>query len=429
MISNVNIMVGIGWIGLAVATVMLCTRIPHREHFAVKATALALVLICYSLFASFERIGVFIQLPLVVGPFLLVWLCCRVTLVETLFLGIAGSTITRIASLLHSILALLGPERFAYYGTDTITGFWGYALIAVSYTVTFVLAWHLLIRRMQGLSLLKNATGRIVALCAVMLVVNQIWGVSFGMNSTEVVGPLLCLLEYLCNLICCVFCLCIQFDTLRIGQKERELEVARQLIAQKEQQYHMSREAMDAIRRKSHNLKYELSALSAGQGQQKHIDEAMAMVDSFDADIHTGNETLDVIFNEKNLYCQQLQITFVCMIDGAKLGFMEATDQYVLFGNMIDNAVNAVRKLEDPVQRSIYLNVHTQKGFLLVRMENPFVGELRFRNGLPLTTSGDEENHGFGMTSIRLIAEKYGGSISTRAESNVFYLNILFPVQ
>lgn len=429
IISNINIMIGINGIALAVITVLLCAHIPRRKHFAVKAAVLALTLICYTLFAPLERMGLFIHLPAAAGCFLFVWLCYRVSFVETLFIGIAANTISRIASLVHSILALLDPERFAYFGEYITTGFWGYVLIAVSYVLTYILAWFVLIRRIRGFSLLKNATGRIVALSAVMLVVNHIWGLNLRLNGGEFAGPLLYFIDYLCNLICCVFCLCIQFDTFRISQTEQELEVTRRLIAQKERQYHMSRETMDAIRRKSHNLKYELSALQAGQGQQKHIDEAIAMVESFDADIHTGNETLDVIFNEKNLYCQQLQITFVCMIDGAKLGFMEATDQYVLFGNIIDNAVNAVQKLEDPAQRSIYLNVHTEKGFLLVRMENPFVGELRFQDGLPLTTSGDEENHGFGMSSIRLIAEKYGGSVSTRTESNVFYLSLLFPLQ
>jgi hypothetical protein len=235
-------------------------------------------------------------------------------------------------------------------------------------------------------------------------------------------------MQYSWNLICCVFCLCIQFGIFRISQTEQELEVARRLITQKEKQYHVSKETMDAIRRKSHNLKYELSALNAGQGQQKHIDEAMALVDSFDANIQTGSDTLDVIFGEKNLYCRQLQISFVCMIDGSKLNFMEATDQYVLFGNMIDNAINAVQKLKDPAQRSIYIDVHVEKQFLLVRTENAFEETLYFRNGLPITTSGNEEDHGFGMTSIRIIAEKYGGSVSVRAEDNVFYLNILFPL-
>lgn len=429
MISNLQIMIGIGGVSLAVITTLMCFRLPRRAHFAVKAAALALLLACYVAFVPLERMGVFIHLPMVGIVFLYVGLCYQVTAAEALFIGIGGYTIEHIGSLVNSILTLLDPERFAHFGEDVITGAWGYALIVVSYALTYTAAWFVLIRRMRGLSLLKNATGPIVALSAVMLVVNQIWGLTFELYGADYAGSLLCFLEYVWNLICCVFCLCIQFGIFRISQTERELEVARKLIAQKEQQYHVSKETMDAIRRKSHNLKYELSALSAGQGQQEHIDEAMALVDSFDANIQTGSDTLDVIFNEKNHYCRQFQISFVCMIDGSKLDFMETTDQYVLFGNMIDNAVNAVRGLEDPARRTIYLNVHTEKGFLLIRMENPFDGELRFKNGLPLTTSGDEENHGFGMTSIRLIVEKYGGCVNTRVENHVFYLNILFPLK
>ena len=157
--SNVNIMIGIGGIGLAVITVMLCAHIPHREHFAVKAAVLALALACYILFAPLERMEFFIHLPVTMGSFLFVGLCYRVSFVEVMFLGIAGNTIARIAALLQSILALLDPERFAYYGADTATGFWGYALIAASYVFTYVLAWFLLVRRIQGFSLLKTPPG------------------------------------------------------------------------------------------------------------------------------------------------------------------------------------------------------------------------------------------------------------------------------
>lgn len=428
MISNVNIMIGISGVALAVIATMLCAYIPRRAHFTVKAAALALLLAYYVFLAPLTEMGVFVHLPIVAIIFLYIGLCYRVSFPETLFIGIAGNTISHIASLINTMLSFIDPERFAHFGADVTTGFWGYALIVSAYALTFALVWFFLVRRMRGLSLLKNATVPIVALSAVMLAVNQIMGMIFGLYGADKAGVLVCFLEYTWSLICCIFCLCIQFGIFRMSQIEQKLEVARRLIVQKERQYSVSKETMDAIRRKSHNLKYELSALNAGQSQQKHIDEAMALVDSFDADIHTGDETLDVIFNEKNFYCRQLQISFVCMIDGAKLDFMEATDQYVLFGNMIDNAINAVRNLENPAQRSIYINIHAEKQLLLIHMENSFEGKLRFRNGLPLTTSGDEENHGFGMTSIRLIAEKYGGSVNTRAENNVFYLSLIFPL-
>lgn len=428
MISNVNIMIGIGGMGLAIITTVLCARLPRREHFTAKAAALVLLLVCYVFFAPLERMGVFIHLPMVAVVFLYVGLCYRVTVADALFIGIAGYTIEHIASLVDSILTLTDPDRFAHFGEDVTTGFWGYALIVVSYAFTYTLAWFLLIRRMRGLSLLKNATGPIVALSAVMLVVNQIWGLTFELYGAEYAGSLLCFLEYIWNLICCVFCLCIQFGIFRISQKEQELEVAKRLIAEKERQYLVNKSITDAINRKCHNLKYELAALSAGPDGQKHIDEAMALVDSFDSAVRTGNETLDVILSEKNLYCQQEQITLVCMIDGEQLDFMDVTDQYVLLGNLIDNAIHAVQKLEESQQRVIYIKICAKKKLLLIHTENPFVGVLHFRNGLPVTTSGDKENHGFGMTSVRMICEKYGGSVSTKAENGTFYLNILLPL-
>ena len=51
-------------------------------------------------------------------------------------------------------------------------------------------------------------------------------------------------------------------------------------------------------------------------------------------------------------------------------------------------------------------------------------------NGLPVTTKLDEQGfHGFGMKSIRLIAEKYDGSLSVKTQDNVFNLNILLPIK
>jgi sensor histidine kinase regulating citrate/malate metabolism len=65
----------------------------------------------------------------------------------------------------------------------------------------------------------------------------------------------------------------------------------------------------------------------------------------------------------------------------------------------------------------------------LIQTENAFKGSLQFKDGLPKTTTGDEFNHGYGVSSIKMIAEKYGGSLNTRAEDNVFYLNILIPME
>jgi len=63
-----------------------------------------------------------------------------------------------------------------------------------------------------------------------------------------------------------------------------------------------------------------------------------------------------------------------------------------------------------------------------IQVENRYIGEIRFRNGMPLTSKGDENYHGFGVKSIRSTAEKYGGSMRVTSRDQWFRLNILLPV-
>ena len=48
--------------------------------------------------------------------------------------------------------------------------------------------------------------------------------------------------------------------------------------------------------------------------------------------------------------------------------------------------------------------------------------------GLPGTSNRDRTLHGFGVKSMVMIVEKYGGTISFDAKDQIFNLNILFPI-
>ena len=128
---------------------------------------------------------------------------------------------------------------------------------------------------------------------------------------------------------------------------------------------------------------------------------------------------LDIIFTEKNSYCLQAHITFVCMIDGEKLNFMAPADLYVLFGSMIDSGIRSVSKLQDQSKRTIYVNVHSEKNLLLIQIEYPV--EESVRNTALLRD--------FSTQSIRMIVEKYDGSSNTKLEDHTFYQNIVLPLQ
>ena len=62
-----------------------------------------------------------------------------------------------------------------------------------------------------------------------------------------------------------------------------------------------------------------------------------------------------------------------------------------------------------------------------IHIENYCEEELRFQNGLPLSTKGDANYHGFGLKSIWHVVEKYGGNIVVSFENRIFSLDTIFP--
>jgi sensor histidine kinase regulating citrate/malate metabolism len=148
----------------------------------------------------------------------------------------------------------------------------------------------------------------------------------------------------------------------------------------------------------------------------------------YDTKSETGNHVLDTVLSSKKLFCQQHSITLTSVVDGTLLSFMESADISALFGNALDNAIEAVSDLADPEQRLIHLSVSAQRAFLLIRVENYYEGALRFQDGLPLSTKGDEDFHGYGVKSIRYIAQQYGGSMSITSQHNWFDLKVLIPL-
>ena len=81
-----------------------------------------------------------------------------------------------------------------------------------------------------------------------------------------------------------------------------------------------------------------------------------------------------------------------------------------------------------PEKRVIKLSVTAVGNLVSVSIRNYYEGPPpRFVGGLPQTTKGDNAYHGFGVKSIKKIAESYGGSFSVMVKENQFVISILMP--
>ena len=217
----------------------------------------------------------------------------------------------------------------------------------------------------------------------------------------------------------------VQMDRLR-GEKQ----VLAGMLSERERQYSLSARNIEIINRKCHDIKRHLRALrfTNEADRENTLREIEQSVNIYDASIATGNPALDTILSEKRLECGARGIRLTCSAGQDALAFMTPSDVYVMVGNILDNAIEAVSQIEDEEKRVITLTCTAFGGVQTIREDNYFAGEVTFQDGMPATTKREDPGfHGYGVRSIRHIAEKYGGILQLRAEEGVFSLLVTLP--
>ncbi len=221
---------------------------------------------------------------------------------------------------------------------------------------------------------------------------------------------------------CCVMALVVQFVLYHTVDLKSENTALNLLWQEERKQYELSKKTIDTINIKYHDLKHKLRDMRLPAEEVESIKDAVRI---YGSRIRTGNEALDVLLTENSLRCSEAGIRLTYMGNGADLGFMQVMDVYSLFGNAISNAVEAVEQLEDPEKKIIDIVSECRGDLVSIHISNFFAGELRMEDGLPLTSKREEEGfHGYGMKSMKLIAEKYGGSLSASADGDLFTLDV-----
>ncbi|MBS5063163.1 MAG: sensor histidine kinase [Hungatella hathewayi] len=198
-------------------------------------------------------------------------------------------------------------------------------------------------------------------------------------------------------------------------------------------QYRMSIDNIELLRREFHDLKHYMIAIRAEEDPKKrdqYLEEMEQAITAQEALTNTGNRVLDVVLTTKSTYCSQKQITFTCMADGSLISFMHVKDICSIFGNALDNAIECVSQFDDPEKRLVTMSMFRKNQFLMIQFENYTDTTLKLgSNHLPRTTKDNTQYHGYGLKSIQAAAQKYGGSMTLQSKDNWFTLSVLIPVE
>lgn len=408
-------------------------RFSRREHFALRVLLCAAAALGMSVLLPAVSMGLLERhgFAVVIAVFLLLFfaavgailLCFRCTLYDALFCGIAAYAIQNGLYQTVEILQLAAGVAGFDFSVHRAAAF---AVLAAVHLLIYAGAYLLLARDGAKAHYQVNK-GELVGLsCLMLVIVLRILPTAESMPVRHEIAWLFL------HVLCCALSLYILFGMSENGNLKQELQTMQRMWHMKQEYYELSKEITQSINIKCHDLKYQVEALRRSSGTEldkKALRDIENAVMIYDAIAKTGNDALDTILTEKTLFCDKNRIKLTYIVDVNGLSFIKPIDIYAIFGNALDNAIESALKMPDPARRIITLSVVVSGALLIVNVKNSFEGTLTVENGLPVTSKGDPGNHGFGLKSIRLLTQKYGGEMTFSGEDGIFTLNLVIPVE
>lgn len=353
---------------------------------------------------------------------------------QALFCATAGWTCQNLASSVEGTVALLA-ERVLGVSVEASVENTGaaathLALLVVVFSVVYAACYLAFVRPIRRRGLGDMEDRRMLAVLGLVIVAVIVFDMANKELDAQGATLEVLLVLRLVHAAVCAFVLFMEYEMLYSRSLETRVALDAQMAAERERQWQLSQENREAINVKMHDIRHQIRMLADGAGA--HVDQGFLAdlareVDVYDSLMNTGNEALDTILSEKALVCEREAIELSCIADGSALGFMSAPEVYSLFGNALDNAMRAVREVDDPDRRSISLVVRRVGELVSIHVENHFAGTLRFEGGLPQTTQ-EGPGHGLGTRSMRGIVERHGGTLALGTRGSVFTLDALVPI-
>lgn len=414
------------------ACVLFVRLLPQRYNAAKTAVILAAALPLFGLVQWLIGIvplslwipGMIVALVLMYAT---IWLCCRLSFCNTGFWWALAFTLAEFVASLEWQLYSFGASKMP--GCWWIQG----VFLLVFYGGGFGIFLRLEQKRLSDKVPLHMTEHESVSAAVIAICTFLISNISYVTTDTPFSGRMTTEIFWIRTLVdfAGMAVLLSMQDRWQDMQTQRELTAIQTLLKRQYEQYRISRDNSEAINRKYHDLKHQIQVIrmeSDAARREEYLSQLEKGMQSLGVNQHTGNDVLDTILSDKQLYCSRHQITLTIVADGASLDFIETMDICSIFGNALDNALESVEKLSDPQQRLIRVAVYTQNMFLIIRVENYCTAPLSVVDGEYRTTKRDKDMHGYGIKSIRYTAEKYGGSVSADCSDNWFRLSVLLPL-
>jgi len=237
--------------------------------------------------------------------------------------------------------------------------------------------------------------------------------------------------------VSCIWLMClIMYFVVQQMSKDNQTKLEYELMKEKEK---YSKESMEIITRSNeelrefkHDLKNYLLPLQEAmetmpQSEMVKVWEKINQkIEDVQTLIQTGNSYVDSMINTKITLARSEKVDVKCTI----LSKMEGIDDLEfcsVFGNLMDNAIEAERKVIE--KKEIIIFIEEKMGYLRLEIQNKIEKSVLNENSSLNTTKKDTSSHGIGHKSIKRTMQKVGGALKYYETGDLFCAEAVFPIK
>ena len=330
----------------------------------------------------------------------------------------------------------------------------------VGYLMLDQILWRMKIDRLQPIMIecMKITFSKLIILIIYYSVITKIWGVAHKSRFTpaqymvHIIIMIYSLVNFsviifvvtngmtvsftekillLVNMFCIVFADLYLLYFTRFVEENGQLKMKLRLLEQQshlqydnyasqEEKYNESIKILHDVN-KHLNMIEQIYEYDRGNEAKQYAKEIGKLLQPLAIQQFTNNPILNILLNEKKKYALLHNISFDMQIGNVEVKFMEPMEITTVFGNLLDNAIEACNTLLG--QRYISLKLDTFNDFMAIHISNSSSGQIKWHGKKPVSNKG--RNHGIGLINVENVINKYNGNMILEEKNGVFSCDII----
>jgi hypothetical protein len=295
-----------------------------------------------------------------------------------------------------------------------------------------LLLFELFIRRRKSKFEIKTATFNNIFILIAFNVILIFGGVAVFTNVYNTEIDLYTVIQYI--LVAILLTTLVTFSLIFKIEKESKKEIETRLkLQQIELELKQNKDIInitDNLRKLRHDMNNHIGLIKSLIYDQKY-DELREYVDDLYQDVAVANEyivlenkVLSVLLNSKREKAKELEVDFQSFVAASDINIPEK-DICVLFGNILDNAIEAASKAVN--SKFVTMSIQKTESGCIIQCENSIGEKPLIKKGKFLTSKSDKNLHGIGTENIIDVVNKYNGKIKFDFDEEVFSIRIVMP--